>query len=112
MAQTQRSIAQAKSPSIGERVGGLDWSAIVANLDEHGCATQPLLTPEECTALSESYDSDELFRSRIVRGTVLGVANTNISSIRWRRSSPRCAIRFIRLWLRLPIAETRPSASI
>ena len=67
MAQTQRSIVQAKSLSIGERVGALDWPAIVANLDDYGCATtEPLLTPEECTVLAESYDSDELFRSRIV----------------------------------------------
>jgi uncharacterized protein len=67
MAQTQRSIAQGESPSISERVGVLDWSAIIANLDDHGCATtEPLLTPEECAVLAESYDSDELFRSRIV----------------------------------------------
>jgi hypothetical protein len=66
-AQTQRSIAQAKSSSIGERVGALDWSAITANLDDHGCATtEPLLAPDECAALAESYDSDQLFRSRIV----------------------------------------------
>jgi uncharacterized protein len=67
MVQTQRSIAQPKSPSIGERVGALDWHTIVANLDDHGCATtEPLLTPKECTGLVESYDSDQLFRSRIV----------------------------------------------
>jgi hypothetical protein len=67
MVQTQRSIAQSKSSSIGERVGALDWPAIIANLDDHGCATtEPLLTVEECTVLAESYDSDQLFRSRIV----------------------------------------------
>jgi len=67
MVQTQRSIAQPKSPLIGERVSGLDWPAIISNLDDHGCATtEPLLTPEECTVLAEGYDSDQLFRSRIV----------------------------------------------
>ncbi len=67
MAQMQPSIAQAKSPSIGERVAALDWTAIISNLDDHGCATtEPLLTPEECTVLAESYDSDRLFRSRII----------------------------------------------
>src|ERR1700720_1181692 len=67
MVQTQRSIAQPKSSPIGERVSGLDWRAIISNLDDHGCATtEPLLTPEECTVLAEGYDSDQLFRSRIV----------------------------------------------
>jgi hypothetical protein len=67
IAQIQQSIAQAKSPSIDERVAALDWPAIISNLDDYGYATtEPLLTPEECTALAESYDSDQLFRSRIV----------------------------------------------
>jgi uncharacterized protein len=36
-------------------------------LDDHGCATtEPLLTPKECAGLAESYDSNQLFRSRIV----------------------------------------------
>ena len=67
MAQMQQSIAQAKLSSIGERVAALDWTAIISNLDEHGCATtEPLLTPKECTILAETYDSDQLFRSRII----------------------------------------------
>src|SRR6516165_8028933 len=66
----QQSAAQARSPSIGERVTALNWTAIISNLDEFGCATtEPLLTPEECTVLAESYDSDGLFRSRINHGT-------------------------------------------
>jgi len=64
--QTQRSIAQPKSLSIGERVAALNWTAIISNLDEHGCATTGLLTAEECAVLAKSYDSDQLFRSRIV----------------------------------------------
>jgi hypothetical protein len=65
--QTQRSFIQPKPSAIGERVGALDWPAIIAGLDDHGCATTgPLLTSEECTAVAESYDSDQLFRSRII----------------------------------------------
>jgi uncharacterized protein len=61
----QRPIA--KSPAIGERVGALDWPAIIAGLDDRGCATTgPLLTSEECTAVAESYDCDQLFRSHII----------------------------------------------
>jgi hypothetical protein len=67
LVQMQQSAAQARSPSIGERVTALNWTAIISNLDEFGCATtEPLLTPEECTVLAESYDSDGLFRSRII----------------------------------------------
>src|SRR5579872_5748423 len=63
--QMQRSIA--KTPAIGERVSALDWPAIIASLDDRGCATTgPLLTSEECTAVAESYDSDQLFRSHII----------------------------------------------
>jgi hypothetical protein len=62
----QRSIAP-ESASIGERIAALNWTAIIRNVDEHGCATtEPLLTPKECAILAESYDSDQLFRSRIV----------------------------------------------
>jgi uncharacterized protein len=67
MAQTQQSIAQAKTSSTGERVATLNWSAIISNLDDHGCATiGPLLTANECTGLAESYDSEQLFRSRVI----------------------------------------------
>jgi len=67
MPQMQRSIAQAKSSSIGARVAALNWTAINSDLDDYGCAaTEPLLTPEECAVLAESYDSDQLFRTRII----------------------------------------------
>ena len=65
MSQMQRSVA--KTLAIDERVNALDWPAIIADLDDHGCATTgPLLTTDECTALAESYESDQLFRSRII----------------------------------------------
>jgi uncharacterized protein len=67
MPQMQRSFAQAKSSSIGARVAALNWTAINSDLDDYGCAaTEPLLTPEECAVLAESYDSDQLFRTRII----------------------------------------------
>jgi uncharacterized protein len=54
-------------PAIGERVAALDWVRLAADLDAYGCATTPaLLTPEDCAALAASYDSDALFRSRVI----------------------------------------------
>lgn len=50
-----------------KRVAELDWSAITAELDGHGCAViGPLLTPEQCAALVTLYDTDGPFRSRVV----------------------------------------------
>lgn len=52
---------------IAERVAGLDWARIGAELDSFGCAvTGPLLTPAECTGVAGLYDREEGFRSRIV----------------------------------------------
>jgi len=54
------------SPSIADRLGGLDWAAIGASLDEWGFArTPPLLTSEECAALRALYGDDARFRSRV-----------------------------------------------
>ena len=45
----------------------LDWTAIEADLDAHGCAVLPgLLAPDDCAALAGCYERDELFRSRVV----------------------------------------------
>jgi hypothetical protein len=50
-----------------QRVHGLDWSGVEAELAAHGCATIPgVLTEEECRTLAESYGDDTLFRSRVV----------------------------------------------
>jgi uncharacterized protein len=50
-----------------ERVGALDWPAIEASLDAHGCATIARLLPEDdCRALVRSYADDTQFRSRVV----------------------------------------------
>ena len=54
------------SPSIADRVGGLDWAAIGASLDEWGFARTPsLLTGEECAMLRTLYGEDARFRSRV-----------------------------------------------
>jgi uncharacterized protein len=50
-----------------ERVASLDWASISSDLDGHGCAViGPLLTPEQCEALADSYDANGIFRSRVV----------------------------------------------
>jgi hypothetical protein len=57
----------ARTKSAAARVSALDWAAIAAELDAQGSAlTGPLLTPDECAALAALYDSDDLFRSRVV----------------------------------------------
>jgi hypothetical protein len=53
--------------AVEERVAALDWSSIIEELDQHGCAlTGPLLAEAECARLRESYTQDEIFRSRVV----------------------------------------------
>ena len=49
------------------RTHDLDWQRIAKELDKHGCATTgPLLPPETCAPLIDSYDDDKRFRSKIV----------------------------------------------
>ena len=53
--------------SLAARVAALDWVAMAAALDRHGCAlTGPLLTADECEALAASYPADAPFRSRVI----------------------------------------------
>jgi len=59
--------AETGAAAIAERAAALDWDALAAELDVHGCAaTGVLLQAEECASLSRSYGSDAFFRSRIV----------------------------------------------
>jgi hypothetical protein len=52
--------------TMSGRVGGIDWPAVVAELDEYGCApTGQLLNPTECRAIAELYDQVDRFRSTI-----------------------------------------------
>jgi uncharacterized protein len=63
----KRCRPQSASASIPERVARLDWTAIAAELDAQGRAViNQLLTAERCTSLSSAYQSDELFRSKVV----------------------------------------------
>jgi uncharacterized protein len=63
----QRRIAGAQPMPIGARVTALDWAAMAASLDAHGCATTgALLAADECLALAASYPADEPFRSRVL----------------------------------------------
>jgi len=53
--------------SIESRVATLDWAAMAADLDRHGCAvTGSLLSAQECAVLAALYPSDPPFRSRVV----------------------------------------------
>jgi uncharacterized protein len=53
---------------VATRLARLDWRAITGALNETGCATTgPLLSPDECAAVTSGYDDDNgVFRSRIV----------------------------------------------
>jgi hypothetical protein len=62
----RRGAVVAPTVPIAVRVARLDWKAIGADLDAHGCATTgTLLAPGECEALARSYADDSLYRSRI-----------------------------------------------
>src|SRR5262249_60231413 len=64
--QGLQALACGLSPSIADRLGALDWTAIGASLDELGFArTPPLLTPEDCAALRALYGDEARFRSRV-----------------------------------------------
>ena len=53
--------------SIQDRVQSLDWDAISESLWRDGYAlTPPVLRPEECGKLVETYDHNALFRSQVV----------------------------------------------
>ena len=55
------------SPTMTDRIAALDWRAIAAALDLHGCAVvNGLVPPETCDALAKGYDDEDAFRSRIV----------------------------------------------
>ncbi len=55
------------TPTIAERLAGLDWAALSASLDTDGHAvTGSLLRPADCAALVAGYETATLFRKRIV----------------------------------------------
>ena len=62
-----RRVIDAPRQDLATRIAALDWTRIAAELDAHGCATTGvLLNADECGWLWEAYDSDALFRSRVV----------------------------------------------
>jgi hypothetical protein len=53
--------------TLPSRLDAIDWSAIEAELDAHGCAhVAGLLSPYDCAAVADWYDDDPLFRSRVI----------------------------------------------
>ena len=53
--------------TITERLAGVDWKRVAADLDMQGWATTGvLLTPPEREALIAAYGNDDLFRSTVV----------------------------------------------
>jgi uncharacterized protein len=50
----------------GTRVGQVNWPALVAEINDFGCAQTPgLLGPAECRSISALYDKAECFRATI-----------------------------------------------
>ena len=60
-------VAKEFVSDIGARLAALDWKGVAASLDVNGYASiGPLLTSAECAVLTQLYQSDERFRSRVV----------------------------------------------
>jgi hypothetical protein len=54
-------------PTLADRIAALPWPDLARDLDTHGAALIPgLLSPEQCEAVAGQYDTDALFRSRVV----------------------------------------------
>jgi len=52
--------------TIAARVGGVDWPAVVRDVDASGCALTPqILSLDECASISGLYDQTERFRATI-----------------------------------------------
>ena len=60
-------LRKAGAPTPEARLEALDWDAIAAGLDAHGCAViEATLSPDECRSLAAQYEKDGSFRSRVV----------------------------------------------
>ena len=54
-------------PGFEQRVSELDWEEIESGLQECGCAqARRIVTDSECDELIAGYDSEEMFRSRVI----------------------------------------------
>jgi uncharacterized protein len=57
----------AATSDVSERIAGLDWQRVEADLDAEGSALiERLLTPDECASLAALYPREAAFRSRVV----------------------------------------------
>jgi hypothetical protein len=55
------------SRALRECLAAIDWERTEADLDSHGCAViGPLLTPSHCEQLSSCYETEGMFRSRVI----------------------------------------------
>lgn len=60
-------VPAAAIESTVERIRTTDWPGIETELDAQGCAVLPgLLTLDECRALTALYDTESIYRSRVV----------------------------------------------
>lgn len=65
VAMSKRTLSSAAG--VADRIGGLDWPALAAEIEARGHATTgPLLAPDECRALAALYAGQGGFRSRVV----------------------------------------------
>ena len=56
-----------RAKPLPQRVAGLDWTRIAADLDRDGYATTgPLLTDSECAALAGLYEDTARFRNKVI----------------------------------------------
>jgi hypothetical protein len=54
-------------PGISRRIESLNWDSIGRELDTYGAAViGPVLSPNQCNALSSGYENEDLYRSRVV----------------------------------------------
>jgi len=67
MSGLARKLAVDGAPSAAERVAGLSWPGLAAELDGFGCAIiEQLLAPDECDGIAELYDDEAHFRSHVI----------------------------------------------
>jgi len=60
-------VAAEPRGDVAGRLEGTDWAAAARDLDAYGCALLPgILATDECTALAERYETDQIFRSSVV----------------------------------------------
>lgn len=59
-------IVAKDTPSAQTRIGGQDWQALAADLNDYGCAViDNLLSPQECRDIANLYPHEAHFRSHI-----------------------------------------------